>query len=311
MNDTTMNTTLLSWSHALLPLNVTTLSSDIYVVYTVRLAAKALYCPLVILLNILVMVAVKTKRQLRTKSNIALACLATTDLVVGIVVQPLHIASNPLILKGEPEVVCNLVKMAKVITTKCVTASILHLFLMSGERYLAIKHPFTYENQVTEIRIMIASGVVWAAAIILPLRSTYLFVTLTVSLTFFVFFPLMVYFNVAVYKEVRRNERHIATNQVSLEAKEKLLKNKKAFYTTIIVLLTIFLCYIPLNVLVIIVKSLQDSNSSNIGRARRILYLVTLLPVLNSLFNPDLRCKNKIFSRSFSRVVDKKNYSTS
>ena len=193
------------------------------------------------------MVAVKTKRQPRTKSNIALACLATTDLVVGLVVQLLHIASYPLILKGEPEVFCNLVEIAKVISTKCVTASLLNLFLMSAERYLAIKHPFMYENQVTEIRIMIASGVVWAAVIILPeeelLTSTYLFVTLlTVSLTFFVFF-LLVYFNVAVYKEVRRNERHIAANQVSLEAKEKLLKNKKAFYTTIIVLFTIFLLY--------------------------------------------------------------------
>ena len=284
MNDTTVNTTLLSCGLALLPLNVTALSSDVYVVYTVRLAANALSCPLVILLNILVMVAVKTKRQLRTKSNIALACLATTDLVVGLVVQPLHIASYPLILNGETEVFCNLVEIAKVITAKCLIASFLHLFLMTAERYLAIKHPFMYENQVTEIRIMIASGVLWVAAIILPLN---FFVTLlTVSLISFVFFPLMVYFNVAVYMEVRRNERHIATNQVSLEAKEKLLKNKKAFYTTIIVLFTIFLCYIPLTVLVIIVKSLQDSISSNIGRARRILYLVTLLPVCNSLFNP-------------------------
>ena len=284
MNDTTMNTTLLSCGLALLPLNVTALSSDVYVVYTVRLAANAFSCPLVILRNILVIVAVKTKRQLRTKSNIALTCLATTDLVVGLVVQPLHIASYPLILNGETEVFCNLVEITKVITAKCVIASFLHLFLMTAERYLAIKHPFMYENQVTEIRIMIASGVLWVAAIILPLN---FFVTLlTVSLISFVFFPLMVYFNVAVYKEVRRNERHIATNQVSLEAKEKLLKNKKAFYTTIIVLFTIFLCYIPLTVLVIIVKSLQDSISSNIGRARRILYLVTLLPVFNSLFNP-------------------------
>ena len=55
----------------------------------------------------------------------------------------------------------------------------------------------------------------------------------------------MVYFNIAVYLEVRRNEKQIAANQVSLEAKEKILKNKKAFYTTAIVLLVIFLCYVP------------------------------------------------------------------
>ena len=29
---------------------------------------------------------------------------------------------------------------------------------MSAERYVAIKHPFTHETQVTEIRIIIASA---------------------------------------------------------------------------------------------------------------------------------------------------------
>jgi len=55
-----------------------------------------------------VMAAVKTKPQLRTKSNIALACLSTTDLVVGLVVQPLHITEASLLLKGEHNMFCTL-----------------------------------------------------------------------------------------------------------------------------------------------------------------------------------------------------------
>ena len=74
------------------------ISPDLHAVFIVRIAVHTLTCPLIILLNILAMVAVKTKRQLRTKSNIALACLATTELVVGLAVQPLHIASASLIL---------------------------------------------------------------------------------------------------------------------------------------------------------------------------------------------------------------------
>ena len=54
------------------------------------------------------MVAVKTERQLRTKSNIALACLAMADLVVGLIVQPLQIASESLLLKGEANKFCSL-----------------------------------------------------------------------------------------------------------------------------------------------------------------------------------------------------------
>ena len=55
----------------------------------------------------------------------------------------------------------------------------------------------------------------------------------------FICLALVFYFNFSVYKEVRRNEKQIFANQVSLEAKEKLLKNKTAFYCTIIVLFTI------------------------------------------------------------------------
>ena len=37
------------------------------------------------------MIAVKTKNQVRTKSNIALACLFSTDAVMGVIGQPLFI----------------------------------------------------------------------------------------------------------------------------------------------------------------------------------------------------------------------------
>ena len=42
-----------------------------------------------IVMNILIIIALKTKRQLRTKSRISLAYLATTDFAVGLVSQPL------------------------------------------------------------------------------------------------------------------------------------------------------------------------------------------------------------------------------
>lgn len=95
MNHLTVNTTLLSCGlFAFLPLNPAEISVDLRIVSIVRIAVNALTRPLVIFLNILVMVAVKTKRQLRTKSNIALSCLATTDLVVGPLVQQLKHAAR-------------------------------------------------------------------------------------------------------------------------------------------------------------------------------------------------------------------------
>ena len=88
-NNTTIDTTSVSCSSIpYFPLPIAErLSPEFRDVFIIRIAVNALSCPFVVLLNILVMVAVKTNRQLCTKSNVSLACLATTDLVVGLVVQ--------------------------------------------------------------------------------------------------------------------------------------------------------------------------------------------------------------------------------
>ena len=136
---------------------------------------------------------------------------------------------------------------------------------MSVERYIAIKHSFAYENVVSEVRIIVASGVSWAAAILFPMEEFWppmkqYIAKLAVFVMQFISIALLVYFNVFVYREVRRSEKQIIANQVSLEVKQKLLKNKKAFYCTIIVLLVIFLCYFPANiVIVILISFMKDS----------------------------------------------------
>jgi len=285
------NITLLSCGFPFLPLNPAKISSHLYAVFVARVTVNVLTCPVIILLNTLVMVAVKTRRQLRTKSNIALGCLATTDLVVGLVVQPLNIASSTLFFKGNIDMFCSLTETTIFISRKIVPVSLLHLVLISLERYVAIKHPFAYQNKVTEGHIIIAWGLAWAAVVLftLPIEELWMAdmsvaITIAISLQMLIVFSVIVYCNVSVYKEVRRNQKQIAARQVSLEAKKRMLKSKKAFYTTIIVILPMFLCYVPVNICINIVKSFKESIPTY--NAYRVLSLVSLLPVSNSLFNP-------------------------
>ena len=105
---------------------------------------------------------------------------------------------------------------------------------MSAERYLAIKHSFTYESLVTEVRIILASSLAWAVPIILPMEDFWpanirIVTTFAVVFMQFISLVLVVYFNVSVYREVCRYEKQIIASQVSLEEKKKLLKNKKSF----------------------------------------------------------------------------------
>ena len=304
MNASTFNTSLssCSFSTAFSP-NPAKISPDLRAVFIVRIAVHALTCPLIILLNILVIVAVTTEPQLRTKPNTALACLATTDLVVGLVLQPLHIAKASFLLKGEHNMFCILTDLSRTVTLKCVLVSSHHLVLLSAERYVAIKHPFTYETKVTKARIIIASGLAWATAIILSsenlLRATRLSKTILI-----LFETLLVMFSTS-FKEVRRNEKQIAANQVSLKAKKKILKNKKAFYTIAIITLVALLCFILVNICLVILFSFKNIISPNVRHIA--FYIFTLLPVLNSLFNPliyAVRIRN--FRVTFIQLVSRK-----
>ena len=166
MNNTTFDNKFSSSGFCHRPQDLLNISLDLGAVFIVRIVVNALTCPLITVLNTLLMVAVKTKPQLRTKSNIALACLATTDLVVGLVLQPLQIASDISLFKGDM-MFCTITYLSKTITLTFVLASFHHLVLISAERYVAIKHPFVYDTKVTEVRIIVASALAWTAAIIL------------------------------------------------------------------------------------------------------------------------------------------------
>ena len=266
--------------------NHTNITSDVYSVLAITTALNIFTFPFAILLNSLVIVAVKTKRHLRTKSNISLACLATTDFAVGLIVQPLAITSFSLFFIGSsPQTMTSsFVWVSSAVGQTCIAASLLHLMLMSGERYLAIKHSFAYQNGlVTEARIIIASSMAWiCAAIVYGIRVS-IFREISVVIILAVI-SIVVYCHVVIYKEVRRNTQQIIANQVSLAVKEKLLKNKRAFNTTVVIVLTLFLCYIPTCVWLIVLISFNGENSSDVGHIAS--FPITFLVLLNSSINP-------------------------
>ena len=84
-------------------INITSLtnkSSKFYSAFAMSAALNISTCPLGILLIILVIFSVKTKRRVCTKSNNSLACLATTDLSVELIVQPLTMTNFSLMHIG-------------------------------------------------------------------------------------------------------------------------------------------------------------------------------------------------------------------
>ena len=86
------------------------------------------------------------------------------------------------------------------------------------------------------------------------------------------------YCQVAVYCETRRHEKHIASQQVSAEARRKFLKAKKAFKVTTAVLLTLIMTYLPIFFVRILIK--------NFVVVTPVFFTATYIVMLNSLANP-------------------------
>ena len=113
-----------------------------------------------------------------------------------------------------------------------------HLALISGERYLAMKHPFAYTTMVTEARLLAASASAWLLSVILHILLAVHKTTFALILNLFVSLSIsfIVFCHVTVYRETRRHEQQLAAQQVTQEAREQFENDKKALKLTSIIL---------------------------------------------------------------------------
>ena len=245
--------------------------------------------PFTAVLNALTMLAVKVKPRLRAqKSNILLALLASTDFIAGVIVQPFFIALIITLLLDEASSgVCAFQVFTKAATSCVFNASLIHIALISGERYLAIKHCFAYTTIVTDVRLLTASAFAWLLSVSLQIpRAIHITVFHTVNNVFIVLFiAFIVFCLVIVYFETRRHEQQIAAQQVTQEARKQFENNKKALKLTSTIVAVLILCYLPL----VISRILFRYHSAVSVETTYMLTLTAVsMVLLNSLFNPNI-----------------------
>ena len=242
--------------------------------------------PFTAVLNALVMIAVKVKSRLRShKSNILVALLASTDFTVGVILQPAFTAVLLTFVLDDPSGYCVLRVLVPVMSC-LVHASLYHLALISGERYLAMKHSFAYITMVTETRLFVASALAWLLSVILHIsllvHKTVILLILNSFVTLSIVF--IVFCHITVYRETRRHEQQLAAQQVTQEAREQFEKDKKALKLTSVILGALALCYLPLGVFAITVERYQSKMP--LETVYIFFSSVTSIALLDSLANP-------------------------
>ena len=216
--------------------------------FTVGLSSvvSIITCPITAVLNVLIMIAVKTKNQVRTKSNIALACLSSTDAVMGVIGQPLFIGWLIEELQGNTSgTYCVLIGFGRAVLTVLGIASLFDLAMMNVERYIAIKHSLRYEIIVTEARLIGVSVLLWTITLLSKFFTSSSYIKFDIGLTSLCIATIFVC-QVVLCFETRRHEKEIASQQVSVEAREKFLKEKKALKLTTTVIFCIIIYYLPI-----------------------------------------------------------------
>ena len=263
--------------------------------FSTTLASTVLYvfsCPPIILMNALVIAAVKTTHRLQTMSNILLASLAGTDLLMGTVTLPASIAAEILVIAGgSVTTYCTFMNnfVAPLRDLSALT-SIFHLGVISVERYIALKYCLRYDTIVTKFSLKIAIAFTWCLSGLYILFKAFTVTSRPSSIVsqFLVLacLVIIVYCHGTVFIITRRHERRIQTEQIPAEEEiERFLKEKKAWKTTGIILGFLVLCLLPGFSVNFGVMFNWDPRWINILRP-----LVYCFIFLNSLCNPTIYC---------------------
>ena len=267
---------------------------------------SSIACPLTTVLNLLVIISVKRKPQLKTISNTVLGCLAVTDALMGIIGLPLFVTTRMLTYQAETSSdVCAVKGVFRSVLRILGGATMFHLIVMNVERYIAIKHPFQHITIVTKFRVFGSSALSWFAAFftnfLLVITDYSITINVTVVNIVLLFsMAVIIYCQVVVYCETRRQEKLIAAQQVSVEAKKKFLKEKKAFKITTTVLVTLLISYLPIAVVRILSK--MSVFSKNV--AASLVFFSSFVFFLSSLTNPIIYCaRTRQFRVAFIEIL--------
>ena len=260
-----------------------------WVIFSITVVA----CPVTVLLNVLEIAAIRTKKQLQRVSTVLLCSMAVADVLVGAVAMPLTAAVDLLIAHQTwLDNVCILDFVGIIVMYCACWASLSHLTVIAWERYVAIRKWRDYKTMVTRSRIKKLAIFAWLFSIFVA--SPYIMAGAGVdadivdkTLTLFTILSggpaiiVIVCFYLMVYLGVRKRKMDKIV-QVSTLVKAKLEVNV-AKTTGVITGTLIFFFLLP-------VAATTLARFFAFLRKSSVLRLAETFMQLNSLANPLIYC---------------------
>lgn len=248
-------------------------------------------------------------KRLKTPFTFFVVNLAVSDLIVGMVVEPISVLIH--FREGLSLSISKLIWLIHMSYFISCTASVLNLAALTADRFTAISYPLQYRARLSTQRANVIAGLVWFVSCTLPfvyfkvgyLQYAFVFANTAVALTFLIF--LFTYARVlrGVRAQVLEWERLRHSSQTEEnKARLRAAAVEKNITQAFMVMLGLFLCcYTPSCVMIYIMNLCSSCSCYTIHVLRDLQFIFVLC---SSAFNPFLyawRLPN--FRRAFERIL--------
>ena len=241
--------------------------------------------------NSLILVALHKESSLHPPSKLLYRCLATTDLLVGLVNQPLY-AAYWMSVVYEHWSFCRYAKDAIIISSYVLCGvSLMTMTAISVDRLLAMLLGLRYKEIVTLRRTYIILAIVWVVCLVAGLFS---YLNYRIGLWYrIITIPSCLVISVASYTKIFRALTHHRAQiqdhvqrQPSQPNALNMARYRKAVYSALWVQLALVVCYVPFYTMETVI-SLSKERFPNFIVIRR---MAVVLVFFNSTLNPFLYC---------------------
>ena len=258
-------------------------------VHLIYLSALNIFLSLTAFLgNALILVALCKDTSLHPSSKLLYRCLATTDLCVGLISEPLGVIRWISIIKEDWNL-CRYSFASYFITGYILSSvSLLTLTTISVDRLLALVLGLRYRQVVTLKRtymIVVTLWVVSTVAATLYLVNhliTYWYGNIIILLCLLT----LIICYTKIFLTLRHHQTHVQQEQpLSQAIPLNIARYRKAVFTALWLQLTLVVCYLPYGIMTALVTR-RILSSSNLF----VLEFAVTLVYLNSSLNPFLYC---------------------
>ena len=237
-----------------------------------------------VLSNLLIVITIGKSQELRVPANILLGSLAVTDLLVGLITQPLFITWR--LMLHYPSTICNsevVHSLYECFLHLCAGGSFLSLAYLSTDRFLAVSKPLHYRANVTTTqaaRNMVILWLAWSGIVLLRYsgidEETNQTITSVIAGTLVIY---LVAAQIALIVSVKRNSIH----DLLSEGNATVIASKREARIALTIVY-IFLALLVFLLPAVVVQIVLGFTSSNKSKTELNLAISALL--INSSVNP-------------------------